>query len=551
MLRQIPNSLKTVPEDFARLHLYLHKKCVHYLTRQYSRLPHTHIKNEKFSRRPSNTSTQGTVLYVLIAVLVVLITRLVIRRIVFERKLRWVKAVPAVPFIGNAWEFADSTKSLSAMQKYALKYNGLYFVELLFRPIIIITDYKLVEWLLLGNTILNKSSDYQFLYNWLQGGLLISDGDDKWKMARKIITPAFHFKILEKFVDQFEESSAVFIDILGREVGKDSVDVHDLVSNLALDVICQTAMGIQLNIQSGSHDEYRKAVSGMCKIVVERAFNPLKTENWSYYFSKDYQNEKQYVKILHEVSDGVIEKRRREIENEANNDIRKGKMAFLDLLLRYRDANGEPLSHDFIRHEVDTFMFAGHDTTAAAISFALYSLANNPEIQEKALNEIREVVDDGTQITYRDLQELKYLELVIKETLRLYPSVPMYSRRTTQDVVYEDGKIIPKGITLLILAYAINRNPEVYENPDQFIPTRFLDGHIKPFAYLPFSAGPRNCIGQKFAMLEMKSILAKVLLNFELLPAIPNVDLILAAETVLISKNGVNIRLKKRLETDL
>lgn len=156
---------------------------------------------------------------------------------------------------------------------------------------------------------------------------------------------------------------------------------------------------------------------------------------------------------------------------------------------------------------------------------------------------------------------MKYLEAVIKEALRMYPSVPFYGRAVMQDTEYE-GKIIPKGVSLLIYAYGVNNDPDYFPNPDVFDPSRFEsnDGR-NPFSYLPFSAGPRNCVGmfftnslefsqivivgQKYAMLEMKSTISRIIRFYELLP-VPDYKPILAAETVLKSLNGINVRLRSR-----
>lgn len=504
-----------------------------------------------------------SVWHVVIALVVVLFTFLLTRSYRLKNKLKWVGVAPAWPLIGNACDFMDSTKSLNAMHNYILKHNGMCFIELLFRPLILISDYKFLEWLLSSNTIIQKSKDYQTLRSWLEEGILITHGLT-WKKGRKILTPAFHFNVLEQFVDVFERPASTLVNILDREVGKESVDIYPFITKYGLDVICETAMGVQMNVQEDSNSNYVNAVAEMCRIVVERAFHPLKMIDTFYYLSIDHLREKRYVKLLHAVSNAVIEKRKEELEkknkakdktgdsNERNGDQEesdtgvKQRMAFLDLMFTLKDENNQPLSNKFIREQVDTFMFAGHDTTSSANSFALYCLANHPDVQEKALQEIKDVLGDRDKLTFRDLQNLKYLELVIKETLRLYPSVPIYSRVTTEDTVYDGDKIIPAGVTLIVVCYTINRNPNVYEEPDKFIPTRFSGTENKPFSYLPFSAGPRNCIGQKFAMLNMKHTLATMLLNFELLPAIPEHKVILAAETVLKSKNGIKIRLKKR-----
>nr|UUB32661.1 cytochrome P450 CYP4BQ1 [Dendroctonus rhizophagus] len=489
--------------------------------------------------------------HIFLAVLVLLVSVCYRRSRNFKEKLWWVPVIPGYPILGNALEFRDSTKTLERMNHYMLKYQGLCCFTLLFRPLILISDAKFCEWLLSSTTILTKSKDYQFLYNWLEGGMLISTGSE-WRKSRKILTPAFHFAILEQFVEVFEKPTAIFLDCLRKQMHNEAINVHPLIVNYTLDIICQTAMGVDLKVQKESQNDYVAAVDAMCKTVVERAFNPLKSFDITYRLSPDYYREMRNVKLLHSVSNAVIDKRRKEMESEkdnveiVNDDGTKRKMAFLDLLLKSRDEHGQPLSQEFIRREVDTFMFAGHDTTASAISFIFFCLANHPDEQNQVLNEIKEVLGEGQKITYKELQEMKYLEMVIKESLRLYPSVPFYSRQTTEDVLYEDGKVIPQGITLIVSSYAIHRNPHVYDQPDKFIPSRFLNLESKPFTYLPFSAGPRNCIGQKFAMLLIKFALINVLSNFEILPSNPSCEVVLSAESVLKAHNGVNIRLKSR-----
>ncbi|TMW51300.1 hypothetical protein DOY81_003619, partial [Sarcophaga bullata] len=167
-------------------------------------------------------------------------------------------------------------------------------------------------------------------------------------------------------------------------------------------------------------------------------------------------------------------------------------------------------------------MFEGHDTTTSGISFCLYLLARHAEVQQRAFNEVVEVLGNDREkpVTMRDLQDLKYLEAVIKESLRMYPPVPMIGRQITEDTKI-GNQTIPANTKVSMLVYAAGRDPDYFENPNDFNPERFYSespDKINPFAYVPFSAGPRNCIGQKFAMLEMKSTISKVLRYYELLP---------------------------------
>jgi len=139
---------------------------------------------------------------------------------------------------------------------------------------------------------------------------------------------------------------------------------------------------------------------------------------------------------------------------------------------------------------------------------------------------------------------MKYLDLVIKEVLRLYPPASIIARNIDEDLNYK-GNIIPKDTIVTLLIYGINRDPDYYKDPEAFKPERFLDtGGKNPFSYIPFSAGPRNCIGQKYAILELKSVISKLLMHFEVLPADPPHKLLLCNEVVLKSKNGVHIQLK-------
>lgn len=139
---------------------------------------------------------------------------------------------------------------------------------------------------------------------------------------------------------------------------------------------------------------------------------------------------------------------------------------------------------------------------------------------------------------------MTYLDAVIKETLRLYPSVPFFARNLNEDLVFE-GRTYPRGCTLTAIPFLLHRDERYYPEPDKFDPSRFADAR-PPFTYLPFSAGPRNCIGQKFAVLELKVIISTVVRYYELLPAIPEHRIVLSAETVLKSANGVNIRIAER-----
>ncbi|KAI2474216.1 hypothetical protein C4B38_000284 [Diabrotica virgifera virgifera] len=369
-----------------------------------------------------------------------------------------------------------------------------------FSVVLVATDEKFVEHILSSTEYIDKAAQYDYLKGWLGDGLLVSTGT-KWKQRRRMLTPAFHFSILENFIDVFDSVGDIFIKKLQREVGKNSVDISELVSLYTLDVICEAAMGTKLNAQTDSTSSYVRSTKSMCCIIMNRILSPLDPS--LYPFTLNYFLEKRALKVLHAYTDNVIEKKIWEktqkrdivIDNNTSIGIRK-KLAFLDLLLNCT-VDGQPLSKTDIREEVDTFMFEGHDTTSSSISFAMFAMANNPEAQQKAFMEQKEMFGDlkDAKPTISQLHDMKYLELVIKETLRLYPSVPVLGRKLTEDMEY-DGHLLQKGLNIMLSTYAMHRLEENFPEPLKFIPERFEDAQFtNPYIYTPFSAGPRNCIG--------------------------------------------------------
>ncbi|XP_023309752.1 cytochrome P450 4V2-like isoform X1 [Anoplophora glabripennis] len=455
-----------------------------------------------------------------------------------------------VLLFGNVLDFLTSTtKFLTKLVEYVETYGEIVRIHLSFsRDFVLVTDYKLTERVLSSTKMLDKSFLYDSFDNWLGTGLLTSTGA-KWRSRRKMITPSFHFTILTQFIKTFESVGDNFIAKLEKLVGKPSVDIYPWVSLCTLDIICEAVMGTSVNALDHGDSEYVHSVKTMCAIVMDRVFTPFHKS--LYPLTPNYFREKKALKVLHSHTDKVIDKKINSKSAESVSDSEdfggKRKVAFLDLLLE-STIDGKPLTRADLREEVDTFMFEGHDTTASAITFALYTLATNPDVQQKVVEEQKTIFGSNQKayVTASDLQNMKYLELVIKETLRLYPSVPIIGRKLNEDVKWDDITL-PKGQAITLFIFGIHRSPKYFPDPLKFIPERFENYEGKePFSYIPFSAGPRNCIGQKFAMMELKTTLSKVIRNFELRPSTPEHVLLLAPETILLSKNGVRISINRR-----
>ncbi|KAL3271395.1 hypothetical protein HHI36_021877 [Cryptolaemus montrouzieri] len=349
------------------------------------------------------------------------------------------------PILGNVLDFKSTTDIIRLFMKYMTTYGDVVQLWLGSKLKILISDHDVLEALLTSTKNITKESDYVYLDSWLGKGLLTS-GPTRWKKHRKIITPAFHFQILEKFVAIFERSTLVLIKKLKEQQEKKNLDIYPLVDLCTLDIICETSMGTTVNAQENENSEYVTAVSEMGRIVCEKSFSLVMQYSFLYRFTETYRKEKAALKILHDYTHHVIQQRKDEIlKTQATPDTTEGeffkktKMNFLDIMLLSK-VDGEPLSDEAIREEVDTFMFEGHDTTASGLSFALYCLANHPEVQQSAVDEQIELFGKhkDPEIQLNDLQNMKYLDLVVKETLRLYPSVPSFGRLLTEDIKVGD-----------------------------------------------------------------------------------------------------------------
>ncbi|XP_075155887.1 cytochrome P450 4d1-like isoform X2 [Haematobia irritans] len=421
-------------------------------------------------------------------------------------------------------------------------------------------DLKDIEIMLGGTQHLEKAKEYTFLEPWLGDGLLLSHGR-KWHQRRKILTPAFHFSILGDFVQIFEKQSRILVDIMDKESRKSKDKgfcLEDLINLCSLDIICESSMGVSINAQTHTESKYVKALRTITMVLHKRIIDVIHRFYFTYRFTKLAREEEKALATLHGFTQKVIEQRREELlktqskqSQTSQEDIDIGikrRSAFLDILLQ-STIDGKPLSNMDIREEVDTFMFEGHDTVSSGIIFCFYNLARYPEYQQKCFEEIIQIMgkDKSKPVTMEDINQMHYVELCVKESLRLYPSVPLFGRKIREDFEM-NGKILPAGTNFGISPFLMGRCKEYFPEPELFKPERFDEGCNMPYLYTHFSAGSRNCIGQRFAMLEIKTVLANVLRHYELdYIGDKTKEALLVAELVLKFKDRIMFTVKPRV----
>ncbi|CAG5127098.1 unnamed protein product [Candidula unifasciata] len=364
------------------------------------------------------------------------------------------------------------------------------------------------------------STAYDMGSRWLGEGLLNSNGP-RWVRNRRLLTPAFHFDILKSYIDVYNECSNILVSQIKKlSSGGQSFDLFEPVGLCALDVIQRCAFSYHSDCQTKGENEYELAMSELMGLWINRNFTPKHFLEWVYSRSPEGKRFYHLCDVVHAVSEDIIDKRRKHLESgdaTTKNGPKKIK-DFLDTLLTAVDEDGVGLSPLDIRNEVDTFLFAGHDTTTSGTAWTLYHLSQHPEYQEKIYEEVVGILDGRENITWDDIHSMEFTTMCIKEGIRLDTTVPLIQRDLLEDTEIV-GHVIPAGTTVCIHLYNLHINPTVWDKPRQYMPERFHPDKIHqmdPFQYIPFSAGSRNCIGQHFAMNEMKLTVANIIRNFKL-----------------------------------
>ncbi|XP_056403228.1 cholesterol 24-hydroxylase-like isoform X4 [Hyla sarda] len=352
-----------------------------------------------------------------------------------------------------------------------------------------------------------KRIETMFGARFMGTGLLTDRDYDHWHKNRRIMDPAFSRTYLIGLMGTFNEKAEDLVDTLGVKAdGKCQVGMHDMFSRVTLDVIAKVAFGMELNSLHDDQTPFPKAISTVMKGMVEirnpfAEYTPGKQA-----FIRDV---KENIKLLRKTGQECIERRMKA--------IKEGEDIPVDILTQilkgaeFEDGCSlEDLMDNFV-----TFFIAGQETTANQLSFAVMELARHPEILTRVQTEVDEVIGSKRDIEYENLGKLQYLSQVLKETLRLYPTAPGTSRIAEEEIVVE-GVRIPPGATLGFNSYVMGRMEKFYQDPMAFNPDRFHPDAPRPgYAYFPFSLGPRSCIGQVFAQMEAKVVMAKLLQRFE------------------------------------
>ncbi|XP_045173502.2 cytochrome P450 4A24-like [Mercenaria mercenaria] len=472
----------------------------------------------------------------------------------YNRKCRTLRRLPQPPshwLYGHSREiFVESSKSFLDISTRTMEEMDAKVFLLWMGPFPIVQVCHPETFKQVNQKVLTKdnsmSGPYRLLLDFIGEGLLGSNGK-KWERNRKLLTPAFHFNILSGYVSVMNKAVDTLTEKLETAtVGGKSVDVFPYVCRSALDVLVTCSLSYEGHFQDYQNLDYLNAVQRILEIEVQRYSQPWQMLDVLFYLSPAGRELKRLCKSSRSFTEHIIKARKAELKNQPEFG-EKRRLDFLDILLTARDEQGNGLTFEEIHDEVDTFTFAGHDTTACTISWTIYALGLHREAQELVYQDVCAVIGDDTEFKTEHLGKFSYLTQFVKETMRFYSPVPVLTRRNEHPIEI-DGYEIPTGCSINIQSYLIHHNKHVWTDHNEFKPERFnavnRDGN-EIYGFLPFSAGSRNCIGQVFAMNEVKITIAKLVKKFEVVKD-PDYETDIRPEFVMRPSDGIKVFLKKR-----
>lgn len=271
-----------------------------------------------------------------------------------------------------------------------------------------------------------------------------------------------------------------------------------------------------MNIQQQATCEYLDVLDELFELVTNRVTNVCLHPEWIYQLTSYHKRESRLREIFQKPAKEVLQRKPILLNPSGPEQPLVKPQIFIDQLYRIARQDSR-FDRNAIEKELNTMIFGGNETTAVTMANTMLLIAMHPTVQCKLVAEIGDIFGDNLEnITVEQLQQLTYMEAVLKESMRLWPITTILGRTTSTDVPL-DQLLIPTGVNLVVDVFSIHRNPQYWgTDADQFVPERFLDGNHHPYAFLGFSAGPRNCIGLRYAWMSMKIMLANILHSLEL-----------------------------------
>ena len=369
---------------------------------------------------------------------------------------------------------------------------------------------------------------YRLLRPLLGNGLITSSGK-RWERDRHLLSRIFTIDMLRNYVPVYKRACTVMLDLWAAR-SPQSINATQYLPHLAFDIILQCAMGVNTGCQTDTGVDsaamrYHRSVTNLLEQTSSRLCKILYHSDLIFFMSPEGRRYRRNLAESCAFSKSLIRDRREELKNKKPDSSHACTVHrdMLSALLTVRDGDGVGLSDEEIREQVDTFLFAGHDTTSATLQWAVHYLAQHPDVQERCREEIVRVLGDcgGLEgLQHMHIGLFQYVTQTVQEVLRISAVLPGIGRVLKQPTCI-DGLKLPGNTFMHINMVGLNYNEQVWDDPTSFNPDRFSaerSAARDPYAFIPFGAGARSCIGKHFAMDEIRIVLIMMLLRFRISP---------------------------------
>ncbi|XP_038619484.1 cytochrome P450 3A5-like [Tachyglossus aculeatus] len=429
-----------------------------------------------------------------------------------------------VPFLGNILQYSQDLMEFDkrCFQKYG-KIWGLYEGR---QVIIAVLDLDIIKRVLVKEAFSSFTNRRNTGIEGILEQSVSSAEDEHWKELRTLMSPVFSTGKLKEMVPIMIHYGEILVKkIWTKAETNQNVTVKDYFGAYSLDVITSTSFSVDVDCLNKMNDTFVKEIK---KITSIQFFSPL------FAFISIFPFFTPLFKLLsiNLFPNDSVEYLKRflcEVKERRQRDNKQHRMDLLQLLLDSQNpkegskgkggsSSWKGLSDAEFLGQAFAFVFAGYETTSNTLSFMSYNLAIHPDVQEKLQEEIDTVLPNKSPLTYDALVQMEYLDMVINEVLRLYPIATRIERMCKKSTEI-NGLTIPKGTCVVIPLATLQRDPNYWLEPDEFRPERFnkeMRSKRDPYMFMPFGTGPRNCIGMRFALLNMKVAMIGLLQNFSL-----------------------------------
>ncbi|MGH3146013.1 MAG: cytochrome P450, partial [Rubrobacter sp.] len=423
---------------------------------------------------------------------------------------------PGYPVLGNMFDVRGAETPIQALMKLARQYGPIFRLHVGNNQTIVVSGFDLVD----------EVSDDEHYDKMLGAGLisaraLAGDGlftswtqEPNWKKAHNILLPNFGMRALRNYYPMMTDIGMQLVEKWSRLNPEEDIDVPADMTRLTLDTI--GLCGFDYRFNSFYSEEPHPFVASMVRCLDSSMAKQTRLSIGNRLRVREHRQFHEDSTYMNSLVDQIIAERR------ASGDLSEPKDLLASMLSGVDKDTGEGLSDVNIRYQIITFLIAGHETTSGLLSFALYFLLNNPQVLAKAYDEVDRVLGDDLSVppTNAQVNHLRYVSQILKESLRLWPTAPAFSRHSYEPTVLGGKYQIDPQDRLTVLTPMLHRDPKIWDDDvEAFDPDRFTQEaeQSRPAnAYKPFGTGQRACIGRQFAMLEATLVLGMILQRFEL-----------------------------------